>query len=81
MEKKEVIQHIMGFVRGIKPIDSRLPVYDIDEAGNLIPTGEFMAFAPIKGGMIVRYPLSEEDKKDIFNIENGIRNDQYCKYQ
>ncbi len=81
MEKQEVIQQIMGFVRGIKPIDSRLPVFDVDEAGNLIPTGEFMDFAPIKGGMIVRYPLSEADKQEIFNIENGIKTDPYCKYQ
>lgn len=74
MEKKEAIQQIMGFVRGIKPIDSRLPVYDVDEDGNLIPTGEFMDFVPIEGGIIVKYPLSEADKQEILNIENGRRN-------
>ncbi len=80
MENQQKIQQIMGFVRGIKPIDSRLPVFDVDEAGNFIPTGEFMDFAPIPGGMILRYPLSEADKREISDIENGIKTEPYLKY-
>ncbi len=80
MEKQQKIEQIIGFIRGVKPIDSRLPVYDIDMDGNLISTGEFMDFAPIPGGMIVRYPLSAADKQEISDIENGIKTDPYSRY-
>ena len=72
MQKEEKISQIMGIVKGIKPIDGRLPVFEQDEAGNLVQTGEFMDFAPIPGGIIIKCHLTEKDKKEIEQIENGI---------
>jgi len=71
MEKQQKISEIMGIVKGIKPLDGRLPVYERDEYGNLIQTGEIMDFALIKGGIIIKYPLSEKDIQEIENIKNG----------
>lgn len=71
MEREQKINEIMGIVRGIKPLDSRLPVFQMDEAGNLIQTGEFLQFAPIEGGIIVKCQLTDKDIQEIEDIKAG----------
>ncbi len=65
------VQRLMAALRGHRTADDLSPVYRMDQDGKLTRTGE-MSFIP--GFEIVNLPLTEEDKQEIKQIIEGIKN-------